>query len=66
MAFPAPAQAVLARHEYSLSKYDRQLRVARVELVGGRRIVGVRFPAYLAGEVITMLRVGGGGGEAEG
>ena len=48
-------EAVLKRHEHSLSKADRAMRAVRVELAGGARLVGVRYPGHLLVEVSARL-----------
>ncbi|XP_041357018.1 protein FORGETTER 1-like [Gigantopelta aegis] len=42
--------------KFGLSKYESQLRVVRVELDGGERVVGIRFPEILIPEVERLLK----------
>ena len=37
------------------SKSDRTLRVVRVELIDGQRLVGLRYPEVLIAEVAALL-----------
>lgn len=50
-----PLEKVLERHEASLSRSDRAMRAVRAELEGGERLIGIRYPAHLLGEVRRRL-----------
>jgi hypothetical protein len=48
-------ESVLDRHQASLSRSDRIMRVVRVPLPGERSLVGVRYPPHLLQEVVVTL-----------
>jgi len=52
-------EETLKRHEHTLSKSDKAMRAVRVELAGGARLVGVRFPRHLLGEVVRFPHASG-------
>lgn len=43
-------EQVLKRHEHSLNKADRSMRIIRVDMAEAGALVGVRFKAALLGE----------------
>ncbi|XP_029633048.1 protein strawberry notch homolog 1 isoform X1 [Octopus sinensis] len=51
-------EAVIARHSYQmhLSKAESSIRVVRIQLNNGERVVGIRYPERLIGEVEKVLR----------
>ncbi|KAL4859390.1 Protein strawberry notch 1 [Chlorella vulgaris] len=62
-------ERVLSRHELELSKSDRVTRIVRVDFADGSLpLIGVRYPAHLLPEVVTVLstqqNMGSGGGVA--
>lgn len=50
-------ESTLARHSHSmtLNKEARTLKVVRVKLDDGRRVIGIRYPLPLISEIASML-----------